>query len=90
MLWLIRQVKHSTNSPTQVPKSRPMFLMVKQNYKLLYIKQFWFSLFLMSNMDMRSLFVVIRASVPKLNLDDVFEQKNEIAKAVDRELEKVT
>lgn len=32
---------------------------------------------------------VIRASVPKLNLDDVFEQKNEIAKAVEDELEKV-
>jgi regulator of protease activity HflC (stomatin/prohibitin superfamily) len=31
---------------------------------------------------------VIRASVPKLNLDDVFEQKNEIAKAVEEELEK--
>ncbi|EEF45011.1 conserved hypothetical protein [Ricinus communis] len=35
-------------------------------------------------------FDVIRASVPKLNLDDVFEQKNEIAKAVEEELEKVT
>lgn len=34
-------------------------------------------------------FSVIRASVPKLNLDDVFEQKNEIAKAVEDELEKV-
>ncbi|XP_048230770.1 hypersensitive-induced reaction 1 protein [Ricinus communis] len=33
-------------------------------------------------------FDVIRASVPKLNLDDVFEQKNEIAKAVEEELEK--
>lgn len=33
-------------------------------------------------------FDVIRASVPKLNLDDVFEQKNEIAKAVEDELEK--
>lgn len=33
---------------------------------------------------------VIRASVPKLNLDDVFEQKNEIAKAVEEELEKVS
>ncbi|OVA09072.1 Band 7 protein [Macleaya cordata] len=33
-------------------------------------------------------FDVIRASVPKLNLDDVFEQKNEIAKAVENELEK--
>ncbi|XP_020250764.1 hypersensitive-induced response protein 1-like [Asparagus officinalis] len=33
-------------------------------------------------------FDVIRASVPKLNLDDVFEQKNDIAKAVEQELEK--
>ncbi|XP_042383304.1 hypersensitive-induced response protein 1 [Zingiber officinale] len=33
-------------------------------------------------------FDVIRASVPKLNLDDAFEQKNEIAKAVEDELEK--
>lgn len=31
---------------------------------------------------------MIRASVPKLNLDDTFEQKNEIAKAVEEELEK--
>ncbi|KAJ4959812.1 hypothetical protein NE237_019722 [Protea cynaroides] len=33
-------------------------------------------------------FDVIRASVPKLKLDDVFEQKNEIARAVEQELEK--
>ncbi|XP_073006775.1 hypersensitive-induced response protein-like protein 1 [Typha latifolia] len=33
-------------------------------------------------------FDVIRATVPKLILDDVFEQKNEIAKAVEEELEK--
>jgi len=33
--------------------------------------------------------LVIRASVPKLNLDDVFEQKNEIARAVEDELGKV-
>ncbi|XP_022638503.1 hypersensitive-induced reaction 1 protein [Vigna radiata var. radiata] len=33
-------------------------------------------------------FDVIRASVPKLNLDDAFEQKNEIARAVEEELEK--
>ena len=32
---------------------------------------------------------MIRASVPKLNLDDVFEQKFEIAKAVEEELGKV-
>ncbi|EFJ08723.1 hypothetical protein SELMODRAFT_269623 [Selaginella moellendorffii] len=34
-------------------------------------------------------FDVIRASVPKLSLDDVFEQKSEIAKSVSEELEKV-
>ncbi|KAK3440121.1 hypothetical protein EUGRSUZ_B00429 [Eucalyptus grandis] len=33
-------------------------------------------------------FDVIRASVPRLNLDDVFKQKNEIAKAVEDEVEK--
>ncbi|CAA6674979.1 unnamed protein product [Spirodela intermedia] len=33
-------------------------------------------------------FDVIRASVPKLNLDDAFEQKNDIARAVEDELEK--
>jgi len=33
-------------------------------------------------------FDVIRASIPKLELDDAFEQKNEIAKAVEEELEK--
>uniref|UniRef100_A0A5B6Z9Z9 Putative hypersensitive-induced response protein 2 n=2 Tax=Davidia involucrata TaxID=16924 RepID=A0A5B6Z9Z9_DAVIN len=33
-------------------------------------------------------FDVIRASVPKLELDSAFEQKNEIAKAVENELEK--
>lgn len=33
-------------------------------------------------------FDVVRATVPKMNLDDVFEQKNEIAKAVEQELEK--
>lgn len=33
-------------------------------------------------------FDVIRASIPKLMLDDAFEQKNEIAKAVEEELEK--
>ncbi|CAI9092726.1 OLC1v1028047C1 [Oldenlandia corymbosa var. corymbosa] len=33
-------------------------------------------------------FDVVRASVPKLELDNVFEQKTEIAKAVENELEK--
>ncbi len=36
-----------------------------------------------------SIELVIRASVPKLTLDAAFEQKNEIAKAVEDELEKV-
>ncbi|OWM90433.1 hypothetical protein CDL15_Pgr014736 [Punica granatum] len=34
-------------------------------------------------------FCVIRASVPKLTLDESFEQKNEITKAVEEELEKI-
>lgn len=33
--------------------------------------------------------LVIRASVPKLDLDSTFEQKNDIAKGVEEELEKV-
>jgi len=36
------------------------------------------------------LFLLIRASVPKLNLDDVFEQKSGIAEAVADEREKVS
>lgn len=32
---------------------------------------------------------VVRACVPKLNLDEVFEQKNEVARTVSEELEKV-
>ena len=31
---------------------------------------------------------VIRATVPKLELDDAFVQKNDVAKAVEEELEK--
>lgn len=33
--------------------------------------------------------LVVRAHVPKLNLDELFEQKDEVAKAVLEELEKV-
>lgn len=33
-------------------------------------------------------FDVVRASVPRMDLDDVFEQKNDIAKSVENELEK--
>ena len=35
------------------------------------------------------LYAVVRAYVPKLNLDALFEQKGEVAKAVSEELEKV-
>lgn len=35
------------------------------------------------------LYAVVRSSVPRMNLDNVFEQKNEIAKSVESELEKV-
>lgn len=34
--------------------------------------------------------VVVRALVPRMTLDDLFEQKGEVAKAVLEELEKVT
>jgi len=34
-------------------------------------------------------FDVIRSSVPKMNLDEFFEQKNDVARAVEEELEKV-
>ncbi|KAI9101501.1 hypothetical protein K1719_023983 [Acacia pycnantha] len=47
-----------------------------------------------SNSEFRSqiqayVFDIIIASVSKLNLDDAFEQKNEIAKAMEEELKKV-
>jgi hypothetical protein len=46
--------------------------------------------FLTPNHNFCLLFVtVVRASVPRMILDDVFEQKNEIAKTVAEELEKV-
>ena len=41
-------------------------------------------------LDLRCVSVsVIRATVPKLELDDAFVQKDDIAKAVEEELEKV-
>ena len=36
------------------------------------------------------LFIVVRAHVPRMTLDELFEQKGEVAKAVSEELEKVT
>ena len=44
----------------------------------------------MKKLDLRCVSVsVIRATVPKLELDDAFVQKDDIAKAVEEELEKV-
>ena len=43
-----------------------------------WLKHFWL------------LIEVVRAVVPKMNLDELFEQKGEVAKAVSEELEKVT
>ncbi|KAK8571325.1 hypothetical protein V6N13_103453 [Hibiscus sabdariffa] len=40
--------------------------------------------------DISFLGIVVRALVPKMNLDDLFEQKGEVAKAVLDELGKVT
>ena len=52
-----------------------------------YLELLW--LFYYScNVCLWFLSTVIRASVPKLILDDAFEQKDEIAKAVEEELEK--
>jgi hypothetical protein len=34
--------------------------------------------------------IVVRAIVPRMELDNLFEQKNDVAKAVLEELEKVT
>lgn len=42
----------------------------------------------MNKSGILNVFPVIRASVPKLNLDDAFEQKTEVARAVEEELEK--
>jgi len=76
-----------TDSAIQPPKSKPTSLMV-------YISPLHFSILRESDdlsgqvIDFRFVFSVIRACVPKLNLDDVFEQKNEIAKSVEEELDK--
>lgn len=40
--------------------------------------------------DISFAFLVVRAIVPRMTLDELFEQKGEVAKAVLEELEKVT
>ncbi|KDO76049.1 hypothetical protein CISIN_1g023266mg [Citrus sinensis] len=85
--WHIRQMMLSINSATQGLKFRPMSLMVKYIY---LFKTIDICLVHHSHAiyDLLVNCSVIRASIPKLNLDDAFEQKNEIAKAVEEELEK--
>lgn len=73
----------------RIPESRskPMSLMV-----LIYnLNSNWVLLTpLLDETDKFLLLIsVIRATVPKMDLDSSFEQKNEIAKAVEDELEKV-
>ena len=78
--WLIMLTMPSTSSVTQGARSKLTSLMVTfMISRVICVKETGFMF----------LFTVIRASVPKLILDDVFEQKNEIAKAVEEELEKV-
>ncbi|KAJ0724233.1 putative Band 7 domain-containing protein [Helianthus annuus] len=60
-------------------------LSLPYNTGLSLIKQAMLSI---SSANPKSKPMFIRAFVPKLNLDDTFEQKNEIAKAVEEELEK--
>ncbi|KAK7822755.1 hypersensitive-induced response protein 1 [Quercus suber] len=76
--WQTKQAMPFTNSATQEAKSRPMCLMF--NY-------FYHKYYQLTGVAL-SVKLVIRASVPKLTLDDAFEQKNDIAKAVEDELEK--
>ncbi|WZZ00505.1 hypothetical protein YC2023_072833 [Brassica napus] len=77
--WLIMLTMPSTSSVTQGARSKLTSLMVTfMISRVICVKETGFMF----------LFTVIRASVPKLILDDVFEQKNEIAKAVEEELEK--
>ncbi|KAH7447244.1 hypothetical protein KP509_01G098700 [Ceratopteris richardii] len=59
------------------------FIVVRENAKEAYYK-----LSRPRQQIQSYVFDVVRATVPRLDLDDVFEQKNDIAKAVEGELEK--
>lgn len=52
-----------------------------------FLRGYWFDFVNFSNWVL--LFAVTRAIVPRMNLDDLFEQKGEVAKAVLEELHKV-
>ena len=72
----------STDLAILLPKSKPMSSMVTTPSSSTSFPS-------SAKILMLVLFLsVIRACVPKLNLDDVFEQKNEIAKSVEEELDK--
>ncbi|XP_040866415.1 hypersensitive-induced response protein-like protein 2 isoform X3 [Glycine max] len=77
--WQKRHQMLTTNSPIPKHRYNPMSLMASDAYyKLTNTKA-----------QIQSyVFDVIRASVPKMELDATFEQKNDIAKTVEEELEK--
>lgn len=84
VLWLTKHLMLSIGSPIPGSRSNPMCLMVCKTLSSASVLSF--------SLAQLICFIssVIRASVPKLNLDAVFEQKNDIAKSVEDELEKVT
>lgn len=69
------------------------FLVSAYNYIMLFIYNLSFPvlslLFIFVTKNVSFLGVVVRALVPRMNLDDLFEQKGEVAKAVLEELGKV-
>jgi hypothetical protein len=81
--WLKKHLMLSISSPRPGSRYNPMFLMVCNAFSVASVFSLSFAQLICFISS------VIRASVPKLNLDAVFEQKNDIAKAVEEELEKV-
>lgn len=90
-LCLRKHLMHSIGLPTQGSRSNHMFLMVcRMNFLLNSFFKFHVpAIIAFKTAIIFCISLVIRASVPKLELDSVFEQKNDIAKAVEEELEKV-
>lgn len=90
-LCLRKHLMHSIGLPTLGSRSNHMFLMVcRMNFLLNSFFKFHVpAIIAFKTAIIFCISLVIRASVPKLELDSVFEQKNDIAKAVEEELEKV-
>ena len=84
-LCLRKHLMHSIGLPTQGSRSNHMFLMVcRMNFLLNSFFKFHVpAIIAFKTAIIFCISLVIRASVPKLELDSVFEQKNDIAKAVE-------